>query len=424
MDRGNPRLNQDIVRVHAEDAAFVADLRRMALDGPNYRLLDLYDLESRLHGHLDALALSGETAAERAAENLALEAGYGEIFVAGYLALRRSDTAELDRLLAIAGGSERRAEALAAAAAWCPPAAVAENMRSWIRADNPLHAWIALEVCGLRRVDPDSRLPALLAHANEAVAVRAMQLAAELGRDDLSGPILRRLAGSGGGARVAFWAAWAAVLLGERGSARDRLAAALQPGLEAPLARAAAELVPLVAPAEGTRRLVRRLLEHGATRHWALVALGSFGAVESLDWLLGQMADPLLARQAGASFGLITGARLGPDNLELDVFPQAEASPAAAGDAQEAFIEARLYWPDPEKVRAWLDANRGRFRPETRYLLGQPAWTHADPPDHPAKYQLEYRAVALELALRRPSAPLPNWRAPVTLAGGAFTRRW
>ena len=72
-----PLLRADLLRVHVEDGAFLATLRRRALDGPNYRLTDLYDIESRLEGHLTALHKCGFAAAEMARKRLSEEIGYG-----------------------------------------------------------------------------------------------------------------------------------------------------------------------------------------------------------------------------------------------------------------------------------------------------------------------------------------------------------
>lgn len=421
MTRSNALMNLDLLRLHAEDAAFVAAHRRRAQDGPNYRLIDLYDLESRLQGHLTALVSCGQAGAAAADDLFSLEAGYGETFVAGYIALRKGDKDKIARLLKIADGSADCAQALAAAASWCAPIDIAPYVRNWLVGVNAAATWTAIEICGIRRVDPRSHLSRLISHSDVRVAARAIELAAELGRDDLLHPILNRVGEKG---FVGFWAAWAACLLGDRATGPERLITALSSGIEPRFARLAAELVPLVAEPDRVQSLTRRLLDKEATRRWAIIALGSIGAASTLDWLVRQMNDPGVARIAGASFALITGARLGANNLELDTFPEVEEAPVAATDAQEEFIEAHLYWPDREKVGAWIDANRNRFMRDTRHLLGQAAWTHQGPPGDPGKYQLEFRAMAIELALRRPDAPLPNWRAPVLLSNGSFTRLW
>ncbi len=49
------RVNIEVLRIHVEDAGFLLVQRDLALEAPNYRLIDIYDLEQRLFGHLDAI---------------------------------------------------------------------------------------------------------------------------------------------------------------------------------------------------------------------------------------------------------------------------------------------------------------------------------------------------------------------------------
>lgn len=121
----NARMNPAVVELHAEDAAFLAAQRRRAMDGPRYQLIDLYDLEDRLSGHLGALFRSDEYEAEAAVSSQE-ELDYGTVFVAACSAFHRSDRLEISHLIALGGNSEVT-EALSAAAAWCAPTVVAEH---------------------------------------------------------------------------------------------------------------------------------------------------------------------------------------------------------------------------------------------------------------------------------------------------------
>ena len=422
MNCNAPLLNRRILRLHAENAGFVASQLRLGRDGPNFRLVEIFDLESRLAGHLDALVMGREAGVELALENLAIAAEYGEVFTAFHLALHaRPDLA----LTAIAPPEVLlwdQVTALGAAAAWCAPELMAPRMRDWIGGLDPMAAWIALEVCGSRRVDPKGHLKPLLSHRDPRIAARAMQLAAELGRADLA-PDLARLA-DGGDPALRFRAAWAAALLGDRRSAPTILSAHITPMTPAPEARMAAELLPLVLDDRAARATIARLMSDRLTERWGIVATGALGAADTLDWLLRQMSEPVLSRIAGAAFCRITGARLSAESLELAEFPDDPDDPVVAACPQESFIEAKLYWPDPEKLAHWLAPNRSRFVAQTRYLLGVAAWTIQPPIEAVATYQLDQRAVALDLATRAPDTPLPNWRGTVVPQPRGFTRRW
>lgn len=422
MNCNAPLINRRILRLHAENAGFVASQLRLGQDGPNFRLVELFDLECRLAGHLDALVMGREAGLELALETLAIAVEFGEVFTAFHLCLHARPDLALAAIAPPEALTWDQVAALGAAAAWCAPDRMAARMRDWIGGLDPMATWIALDVCGLRGVDPKGHLKPLLSHRDPRVAARAMQLAGELGRADLA-PDLARLADTSD-ASLRFWAAWSAALLGDRRRAPSVLASLVTPSTPAREARMVAELLPLILDDRATRAAIARLMSDRQTERWGIVATGAFGAADTLDWLMRQMDEPTLSRCAGAAFCQITGARLSAESLELAEFPDDPDDPVVAACPQESFIEAKLYWPDPEKLTHWLVPNRSRFVAQTRYLLGVAAWTIQPPIEATATYQLDQRAVALELATRAPDAALPNWRGAVVPQPRGFTRRW
>jgi uncharacterized protein (TIGR02270 family) len=192
----------------------------------------------------------------------------------------------------------------------------------------------------------------------------------------------------------------------------------------APQARLAAELAPLSLGRDEAQELVSELLSVTQAARWGVVAVGSLGLAASLDWLVRRMSDSLLARVAGAAFGTISGADLKDPELERPEFPEDSENPITDANPDEAFYEGNLPWPEIERLAAWLDANKKRFSPDTRYLFGVPAWSYNGADLNKMRYQSQFRTLALELAMRNASAPLPNWRAPVTLKTGRFVRKW
>ena len=422
MNCNAPLINRRILRLHAENAGFVAAQLRLGQDGPNFRLVELFDLECRLAGHLDALVMGREAGVELALETLAIAAEFGEVFTAFHVCLHARPGPALADIAPPEALIWDQVAAMGAAAAWCAPDRLAARMRDWIGGLDPMATWIALDVCGLRRVDPKGHLRPLLSHRDPRVAARAMQLAGELGRADLVADLVRLAEGSDPTLR--FWAAWAAALLGDRKAAPAILSTLITPATPAAQARMVAELLPLVLDERASRTAIARLMSDRLTERWGILATGTLGAADTLDWLLRQMAEPTLSRIAGAAFCRITGARLGAESLELAEFPDDPDDPVVAACPQESFIEAKLYWPDPDKLSGWLAANRARFVPQTRYLLGLPAWTIQPPIEVTSPYQLDQRALALELATRAADAPLPNWRGVVVPQPRDFTRRW
>jgi uncharacterized protein (TIGR02270 family) len=427
-----PILNLRVLRLHCENAAFLAAQWPLAQDSPAHRMVDLYDLEDRLSAHLEALALAGPVALDLALEGLATAdagANRGELHVAAALALRLRAGAELAQLLPDPALTMAAAEPIGLAAAMLPPALIAPRLRRWLDTADPVAVAAGLVACRQLRADPGAALPPLIAHPDPQVATHAANLAGELGRVDLLPHLQRRIA-----FEVGIAAARAAALLGDRGAAptalADRgaaptaLAERLTPACPADQARQAAELLPLILPRSEARALIAALSRDPRMRRWSIVACAALGDAELLTGLITLMSDPVEARIAGAAFCQITGARMGAENLELAQFP--EEPDDGPADPAERFIDTHLYWPDPDRIRDWLAPRATRMAAGERLLLGLAAWTHPAPPDLPNdaahRSQLDLRAWALEIACRSPEAPLPNHRAPVRLAPRGFAR--
>jgi uncharacterized protein (TIGR02270 family) len=422
MSWNRPIFSPRVLRLHAENAAFLAGLVALSREGPATRQVDLYDFERRLSGHLDALRMAGPAGLQAAEDAMAETAGPGEVFVTFHLSLLMRPSARLDDHVPGIGMTPEMLAALAQAAAACPADRIGDRVRAWLTGADPVGAEVALRLCSARRADPRDLLRPFLRHRAPGVRVAALRLAGELGRADLLRDVMAVLRNTPE-AEVGFWAAWAGVLLGERDDAPVALAG-LAPTAPANRQRAAAELFPLVMPPARARAAIAERMRTDATRRWAVVAAGALGAADTIDWLIRQIDDPLLSRVAGMAFCQITGARLGPENLELAEFPDDPDDPVLAESPVEAFIDGHAYWPDPDRLRGWLAARRGRFAPDARHLLGVAAWTHQMPVDSLERGQLAYRALAHEFATRAPDARLPDWRAPVRATDRGFTRSW
>jgi uncharacterized protein (TIGR02270 family) len=417
-----PILNLRVLRLHCENAAFLAAQWPLAQDSPAHRMVDLYDLEDRLSAHLEALALAGPVGLDLALEGLATAdagANRGELHVAAALALRLRAGAELAQLLPDPALTMAAAEPIGLAAAMLPPALIAPRLRRWLDTADPIAVAAGLVACRQLRADPGAALAPLIAHPDPQVAAHAANLAGELGRVDLLPHLQRRIASEAGIA-----AARAAALLGDRGAAPAALAERLTPACTADQARQVAELLPLILPRSEARALIAALSRDPRMRRWSIVACAALGDVDLLNGLITLMSDPVEARIAGAAFCQITGARMGAENLELAQFP--EEPDDGPADPAERFIDSHLYWPDPDRIRDWLAPRAARMASGERLLLGLAAWTHPAPPDPPNdaahRSQLDLRAWALEIACRSPEMPLPNHRAPVRLAPRGFAR--
>jgi uncharacterized protein (TIGR02270 family) len=320
------------------------------------------------------------------------------------LALEEADPRWLEPALKVAQSVPASRRGLFAAIGWTPIEALSVTVRRWLDAEDPLARLIGVVACSLHRVDPGPRLPRLLDDPDAAVRVRACRLVGEVGRADLRETVAGR-------EDAAPWSAWAAALLGHGAAIEQtaRQAAAHDPSLE--LAARRLELPAATA-------WIRALNGDPAQRRLVVRALGALGDPAAVPWLVARMTEPELARLAGESFTLITGADLENEKLEAASPGLAETGPSDDPAEEDVALDPDedLPWPDPDKVAAWWQEHGGRFPRGARHLLGRPideeacaaAWRHG--------FQRQRRAAAYEEAVLRPGGPLRDWRARVVRA--------
>jgi uncharacterized protein (TIGR02270 family) len=125
---------------------------------------------------------------------------------------------------------------------------------------------------------------------------------------------------------------------------------------------AARQLVRALAPcvaAGPSRRLVR--------------ACGLLGDTQLVPWLVGLMNDDRLARLAGESFSMITGADLAA--LDLERKPPQDFIGGPSDDPEEADVglddDESLPWPDQDRAQGWWRSVAKKVPVGQRLFLGQ-----------------------------------------------------
>jgi uncharacterized protein (TIGR02270 family) len=209
-----------------------------------------------------------------------------------------------------------------------------------------------------------------------------------------------------------FWAAWAAVLLGDKRDGLEKLVEiasnpgpyrlrALQLALQALGVSAAHEVLKPMAQAPGDLRTLIR----GA---------GWVGDPAYVRWLVDFMANDPFARLAGEAFSLLTGADLAAQGLERRPPEAFESGPNDDPNEAEVGLDEDdgLPWPDQDRVRAWWDANAQRFQTGVRTFMGEPLNRENCVRVLKAGYQRQRIGAALYLSLLDPGTPLFEWRAP------------
>jgi uncharacterized protein (TIGR02270 family) len=398
-----------VVSQHVEEAAALRSTRTHLVSAPHVDRVHLGRWDERLAAHLDGVAVAGDLGAELA--DAALESpGTGEMFVATVGAMQAGNSERLDRLFSIAEAAPGAQAGLISAFGWVSAPSLKGIVSELLRADAPFRKRLGIAACALHRVDPGQVLGAVLSSPDALLRARSLRCAGEVGRVDRLPTCLAHLRDKD--TACAFWAAWSAVLLGDRGEAFDsvrRLCLSLGPHRQR-----AARIVLKTLASEDAHALMAALAPNPANQRLLVQATGIAGNPFYVSWLIEQMKGDKLARLAGESFSFITGLDLPYVDLERPQPEGAELGPTESPEDENVELDPDdgLPWPDPDKVRKWWSANSHLFQPGVRHFMGKPpTWEHCLDVLRNG-YQRQRIAAAEYLCLLRPGTPLFNTSAP------------
>lgn len=398
---------------YAELAAFLWQQRCTAVNRPDFTREDVANLEQRLALQLDGLMTSLD--AGWSACEAALDIGEaGEVFTAAVFAFRSHDTANIRSAVETGLAEDKTFAGLVSALGWLPANLVNPWIERLLSGKDMRHKWLGVAACSVRRQDPGDVLTAILQRPDclqhEALHARALRLIGELRRQDLMPAVVAAI--NSESETVKFWGLWAAILLGNKKAVEKLQALVFKTG---PFQIRAIQLAFRVLPVEHARGWISEMAAIKAFARSVVVATGVLGDPHAVNWLIGKMADPSLARVAGEAFSLITGA----DLLHLHVTQPPDGwlegpTDDPADQIVALDVDEHLPWPDQQKVAA-LWQNYGRnFIVGQRYFCGRPIIADLLKERLANGYQHQRHAAALELALMG-EMPLPNTRARVTL---------
>jgi uncharacterized protein (TIGR02270 family) len=407
----------DLVGQFAEQAAFVWTQRARAVHSPAFTLTALGELDERLAAYIEGLHVSGAAGRRHASRALLEHPGPGEAFVAAVLALETCDAAWRESVIAAVETVPDALPGLVSAFGWVEPAALRGIVPDLLAASSSVRVIAGLAACALHRVVPGSALEPLLAHRDPVVRARALRLVGEAGAPAWQASCIARLDDEHPACRS--WAAWSAVLLGDRGGGMAALAreAGARPG------GAAFELLLQALPPAEAHAWLRKLCAGGIAPGWLLRGSGRVGDAAYVPWLLDRMADSQAARPAGEAFTLITGADLEARPLRGRRPADAPVGPVDDPDDPDVSLDAEsdLPWPDIAGVTAWWQEHRADLAPGVRRLLGQPVTPeHARAVLSSGARQPQRTLAARALALLAPGQPLFDTAAPAPRQAAAL----
>lgn len=397
-----------IIDQHAEEAAFLWLLRNNAINAPHYDLNDLAKLDDRIDAHLDGLRISADYGWTVCNENLQLKES-GEVFVAAILALEGNSIERINQVYKIVEQAPETINGLVSAFGWVKPHNLQGKVNGLLISEDPLWRMAGIAACAIHRVDPGKFLEQAIQDDDVSLRVRGLKAVGELGRVDLKTFLLEQLNHENN--KVRFWAAWSAVLIGDRSLALSLLCKEIESNSE--FCIKAMQVALPVLDAQSIKQTLKALADNQDTLRQAVIGAGISGDPCYISWLIQQMNDPQLARVAGESLSIICGVDLADQDMEGDLPDGQMGGPSENPEDDDVAMDPDedLLYPDPLLVQGWWQGNMHLFKPDVRYLYGkfsdttQCEWLLRN-----GTQKLRYIA-ALELALKRPEQAIYEIRA-------------
>ena len=357
-----------IIHQHAEESAILHNIRLHQAVAPHVKLHHLRRIDDRIAAHLDGLAVAGDYGLNVCEEALE-SAGVGEVFTATVRAIEANDENRLDKMFALGNAVPKVQPGLSSAFHWVSAQFLKGIGAKLLKSNNSLKQRLGIDACVSHRIDPGMVLTSLMTHSDTVLRTRALCAAGELGRRDLRFQCEQYLSDKDITCR--FWAAWSAVMLGNRTSALHVLSRFA--GSSNPLQQTALQLVLKVIPMTEAHDLLKKIAVDMVNIRSLIVGAGIAGDPFYIPWLIKQMDDPKHARLAGESFSFITGLDLAYLDLERNAPEGVDAEPDDDPEKDNVKMDEddNLPWPDLFKIQTWWDSNRSNFAVGERYFMGQ-----------------------------------------------------
>ena len=395
------------------DASFLWVLRSIALHQPHYYSEDILDLEKRIDAQIDGLMTSPELGWSVCEQALELEEP-GEVFTAMLIAMRSYDTTKIQKAVEVGIASELAMPGLISALGWLPENLANTWVQKFLSSKDLRHKTLGLAACSVRRLDPGEFLTKILQREDcqqeEKLYARALRLVGELRRQDCM-PLLQSPFKHDSDL-IRFWSHWSATLLGDRHTSQVIKDFVLIPGSYQALA---IDMAFRILPVEKAREWISIMAQDEGQVRAVIKATGVLGDPHAVNWLIGKMNDPSLAKLAGESFSLISGIDLESQQLSMEEPQEYPTMPNddAADDGVDLDEDENLPYPNLEKITALWQSHGRNFVIGRRYFMGKPIT--AEILQHTLVHgtQRQRHAAAMELALNENDAPLVNTRARI-----------
>ena len=367
----------NILRNHAEGAAFLWTRRAAFMHDPTIGEVELGRVDRRLIAHLAGLNASGDQSLVELQARFDDFPEAGEAFAYLATAIAVGETAAAESFLEVANELPKCWPGLSGAVGWSTLDDLKPFVRDWVRSPLAVARFLAVAAHSHCRVDPGDRLDDVLSDTDSRVRARGLRLLGEIG--DVSRTDRLLAAVRDGSADEQFFASRSALLLGRRGDALD---AVRQRALEAHrTGDAALELAVLADHGEDGRKWLGQLTQNKARKEAAVEICGAIDAEDVRKWLFRCASDPDLSAAAGRAMRTMY-------DIDFDDTDAFEADGETLGPKFAERTDGP--WPVASRVKAALE--NGATGPRFECLP-------------------RLRRRCLSQAMATPGRPLAEWRS-------------
>lgn len=404
----NRQTPSQVLQQHVDETGFLWLLRENAIADPNYSLSDLSHLDSRVEAHVDGLRIAGGSAWKLCSEALQSQEA-GDVFAATMLALEGTKGEMLAEVLEVASKSPEAECGFHSALGWVDGEHADKWIASLLESNSPHFQLAALAGLAIRREEMANEIDNALESTDNQLKARALRAVGETKYRGALPHLHGQLQSEDEFCR--FWAAWSAVLLGDK-AVTESLKSFVN--FNTSYAHRAMQLAPRVLDLADSQQWLKGLAQEELTRRHALKGCGVTGDPTYIPTLISQMSVPEYARVAGESFSMITGIDLAYDDLDMDQPEDFEAGPTEDPEDENVDLDPDedLPWPDQALIQQWWDDQGRNYQPGQRYLCGQLISEANCRRVLIEGFQRQRISAAYELALMNPDEPLFEWRAP------------
>jgi len=397
-----------VVAQHVEDLGILWNTRRGLVVSGSAALRHVARLDERLAAHQDGCVVAGAGGFELLMEQM-VDPTPSTMFAATLNALDVRDKTRFESCLAVGETIPESVAGITSALGWVERDRLVGFGQDLLVAQVPFLRRMGLSACRVHVVDPGAPVLAALKSENASVRAEGLRATGTLGRHELVSTIA---AVRDQDPTCRMWAAWSAVLLGNRSAALESLAEiGLAPG---PHRARAFRLAVQAMKTTATRAILKEVAQDPQQLRWLIQASGITGDSTYVPWLIGLMSNDQTARIGGEAFSLITGTDLALLDLERKPPENVESGPN--DDPEDPNVEMDpddgLPWPDQERIQTWWVANNSRFQAGTRYFMGAPVTREHCIEVLKDGYQRQRILAAHYLCLLNPGTPLFNTSAP------------